>query len=275
MPIFKSIGLAAGLLFASMAQAGAAEAPTARTVVNAGHKLAFHVIPGHAPVIVLDAGGGLDSSYWADLAPQIAQRTGSEVVTYDRAGMGASDVVPGPWKVAAAVDDLAAVLKAAGATHDIVLVSHSLAGELATYTAIRNPGSLRGVVLVDANVPPFFTDEVVAQMYAAQKPAMDAMAAQPLTPANRQMQQLIPTFVETSHAYHQAVFPKSVPVVVIVSEKTPFGPGPVGDLWKAAQAAFAGEAGNRKLVEAKGSSHDVAHDRPDAILQAILDLSAH
>jgi pimeloyl-ACP methyl ester carboxylesterase len=274
MHMFKSVGLAVALLLASAARVGAAEAPPAQMVTNAGHKLAFHVIAGHSPAIVLDAGGGLDSSYWAKLAPEIARRTGSEVVSYDRAGMGASEEVPGPWQVQAAVDDLAAVLKATGATHDLVLVSHSLAGELATYTAIRHPEWLRGVVLVDANVPPFFTDELVAQMYALQKPHVDALATQPSTPASRQMQQLMPSFVETSHAYHQAVFPKSVPVVVIVSEQTPFGPGPAGDLWKAAQAAFAAEAPNRKLVEAKGSSHDVAQDRPDVIVHAILDLIA-
>jgi pimeloyl-ACP methyl ester carboxylesterase len=222
---------------------------------------------------VLDAGGGLDSSYWAALAPEIARRTGSEVISYDRAGMGASELVPGPWRVQAAVDDLAAVLKATGATHDVILVSHSLAGELATYTAIRNPDRLRGVVFVDANVPPFFTDQLIDQMYAIEKPEIEAMASQPPTQASRQMQQLLPTFVETSKAYHQAVFPKSVPAVVIVSEKTPFGPGPAGDLWKSAQAAFAAEAPNRKLIEAKGSSHDVAHDRPDLIVQAIVDLA--
>lgn len=275
MHMFKSIGLAAALLFASAASACAAEAPAVRMIENAGHKLAFHVIPGRSPAIVLDAGGGLDSSYWTKLAPEIARRTGSEVITYDRAGMGASDYVPGAWKVQAAVDDLAAVLQATGATHDVILVSHSLAGELATYTAIRHPERLRGVVFVDANVPPFFTDELVDQMYAAQKPHIEAMAAEPATPASRQMQQLLPTFVETSRAYHQAVFPKSVPAVVIVSEKTPFESGPPAELWRAAQAAFAAEAANRKLVTAAGSSHDVAHDRPDLIVQAVVDLASH
>lgn len=274
MRMFKSIGLAAILLFASAATACATEPPAAGVVENAGHKLAFHLIPGRSPAIVLDAGGGLDSSYWSALAPEIARRTGSEVITYDRAGMGASDEVPGPWKVRAAVDDLAAVLKATGATHDVVLVSHSLAGELATYTAIDHPEWLRGVVFVDANVPPFFTDEVVAQMYALQKPNVEALAKEPSTPANRQMLQLMPTFVETSHAYHQAVFPKSVPAVVIVSEQTPFGPGPAGDMWTRAQAAFAAEAANRRLVTATGSSHDVAHDRPDVIVQAVSDMLA-
>jgi pimeloyl-ACP methyl ester carboxylesterase len=274
MRIFKFAALAAALVLAAATQAGAAEPSSTRMIENAGHKLAFHVIPGHAPVIVMDSGGGLDSSEWAKLAPEIARRTGSEVITYDRAGMGESEVVPGPWRVQAAVDDLVAGLHALGATHDIILVSHSLAGEIATYTAIRHPDWIRGVVYVDANVPPFFTDEVIAQQYAAWKPHVDELAKQPATPQSRQLLQLFPSFVETSRAYHRAALPKSVPCVVIVSEKTPFGPGPAGEQWKAAQAAFAAEAPNRTLVQAAGSSHDVAEDRPDLIVQAVLDLIA-
>ena len=123
--------------------------------IAAAHRLAFHVTPGHLPAIVLDAGGGLDSSYWAKLVPQLAKDTGSEVITYDRAGIGASDEVPGPWKVQDAVSDLAAGLRALGATHDVVLVSHSLAGEIATYFVRDNPGWVSGAVLVDASLPVF------------------------------------------------------------------------------------------------------------------------
>lgn len=57
-------------------------------VSNGDHKLAFTVYPGQAPVIVLDAGGGHDSTYWAGFAPDLAERTGSKVITYDRASMG-------------------------------------------------------------------------------------------------------------------------------------------------------------------------------------------
>ncbi|MFJ2581493.1 alpha/beta fold hydrolase [Kitasatospora aureofaciens] len=122
----------------------AGQAPTAgsdaRTVSNNGHRLAFHVTPGHLPAIVLDAGGGQDSSYWKDLVPALAKETGSEIITYDRSGLGASAEVAGPWRVDNAVSDLAAVLTAAGATHNVVLASHSEAGEIATYFVRSHPG---------------------------------------------------------------------------------------------------------------------------------------
>jgi len=81
-----------------------AQAPvglSTRDVVVDDHHLAFHVLPGRLPALVLDAGGGADSSYWNSILPDLAKRTGSEIITYDRAGFGASDEAPLPigWRM--------------------------------------------------------------------------------------------------------------------------------------------------------------------------------
>jgi pimeloyl-ACP methyl ester carboxylesterase len=59
-----------------------------------------------------------------------------------------------------------------------------------------------------------------------------------------------------------------------VSQKTPFEEPADAQWWKDAHAQFAKRAPNRRVVTAAGSSHDVAHDRPDVILSAIADLTA-
>lgn len=89
-----------------------------------GRQLAFHVTPGHLPTIVLDAGGGEDSSFWKELAPRFSQETGTLIITYDRPGLGDSDEIPGPWDVHSAVSDLQAGLRQLGVTREVVLVSH-------------------------------------------------------------------------------------------------------------------------------------------------------
>jgi pimeloyl-ACP methyl ester carboxylesterase len=276
MGLLKSICAAAVLALATAAHAGAADAPAAtRMIVNAGHKLAFHVIPGRSPAIVLDAGGGLDSSYWAALAPEIARRTGSKVITYDRAGMGASEEVKGPWNLDAATDDLAAGLKTLGATRDVILVSHSIAGEVATYLAIRHPSWLKGVVMVDANVPDFYTEDLIKGMSAAYAPLIANLKTAPPSATNRQLLAVSESFEETSRAFHKAVWPASVPAIVIVAEQTPFAEDPaVAELWREAHRQFVKGAANRTYVTAEKSSHDVVHDRPDVIVKAILDLAA-
>jgi pimeloyl-ACP methyl ester carboxylesterase len=239
-----------------------------------GHKIAFHVTPGHGPTIVLDAGGGLDSSYWDTVVPDLAQRTGSEVITYDRAGFGASDDVSGAWNVHSATRDLAVGLEKLHATRRVMLVSHSIAGEIATYLVGQHPKWFVGAVLVDANVPDFFTDEEITKMMAIYAPILAATRAVPPSKPGRQLLAVAESFVETSREFHGVTWPASVPAIVIVSEKTPFDAPADAQWWKDAHAQFARRAPNRRLVNAAGSSHDVAHDRPDVILSAISDLAA-
>lgn len=68
----------------------ASSAPVAglHMISNNGHRLAFYVTPGRSPAIVLDSGGGGDHTQWKDVVPQLWEATGSQIITYDRAGLG-------------------------------------------------------------------------------------------------------------------------------------------------------------------------------------------
>ncbi|MGW3668735.1 alpha/beta fold hydrolase [Streptomyces sp. NPDC005141] len=261
----------------SSASPGAGQAGEAKLhmIDNGGHRLAFHVTQGHGSTIVLDSGGGEDSSYWKDLVPKLHAATGATVITYDRAGLGKSDVVPGPWKVESAVSDLKSGLQQLGVTKNVTLVSHSQAGEVATYLAKDNPTMLAGAVLVDANLPPLFTDEEIARLVAVSRPQVDAAKKAPDEPRNRQLISTAESFVSTNKAYHKVTWPEAVPATVIVSEKTPFDGSPEdAQRWRDAAASFVQDGPHRTLVTAKGSSHDVPKDRPDLVLKAIESMVA-
>lgn len=244
-------------------------------IENDGHRLAFYVMRGDSSTIVLDSGGGESSSQWRDIVPRLHAATRATVITYDRAGLGKSDVVPGPWKVESAVGDLKAGLKQLGVTKDVILVSHSQGGEIANHLAQDNPEMLSGAVLVDANLPQFFTDEQIPRLVAAGRPAVDAAKKDPAKPENRQLIATAEGFAAAHRAFHEVTWPGSVPVTVIVSEKTPFDGSPVdARRWRDAAASFVQAAPNRKLVTAEGTSHDVPAERPDLVLQEIEDMFA-
>ncbi|MFC5673842.1 alpha/beta fold hydrolase [Streptomyces incanus] len=255
--------------------AGRPGASKLHMITNDGHRLAFHVTQGNGHTIVLDSGGGEDSSYWKDLVPKLHADTGATVITYDRAGMGKSDVVPGPWKVESAVSDLRSGLEQLGVTKNVILVSHSQAGEIANYFAKENPKTLSGAVLVDANLPPFFTDEEIARLVAVSQPQIDAAKKDPDKPQNRQLISTAENFVPAHKAFHKVTWPDAVPATVIVSGKTPLDGSPVdAQRWRDAAASFAQDGPNRTLVTAKGSSHEVPKDRPDLVLKEIEDMVA-
>ncbi|MFG2662282.1 alpha/beta fold hydrolase [Streptomyces sp. NPDC048425] len=244
-------------------------------ITNDGHRLAFHVTQGNGHTIVLDSGGGEDSSQWKGLVPELHANTGATVITYDRAGLGKSDAVPGPWKVESAVGDLKSGLEQLGVTKNVTLVFHSQAGEVANYFAKENPKMLSGAVLVDANLPPFFTDEEIPRLVAATQPQVDAAKKNPDKPENRQLISTAEGFTPAHKAFHKVTWPNSVPATVMVSEKTPFDGSPVdAQRWHTAAAAFAQDGPNRTLVTVTGSSHEVPKDRPDLVLKEIEDMVA-
>ncbi|MGI5190867.1 alpha/beta fold hydrolase [Promicromonospora sp. CA-289599] len=247
-----------------------ADAATHMVDAGAGRSLAFHVTPGGPPAIVLDSGGGMDSSYWDDLVPQLAAATGSTIITYDRAGLGDSDEVPGAWDPQSAADDLETGLRALDVTQDVVLVAHSQAGEVATYFTRANPQLVSGAVLVDANLPQLYTDETIARLIALGTPQVEAAKADPSTKQNRQLIATAENYAPMHQAYHQVTWPDDVPVTVIVAEKTPFDGLPKdAQRWRDAAAAFVAAGPDRTLVTAEGSSHDVPIDRPDIVLAEI------
>jgi pimeloyl-ACP methyl ester carboxylesterase len=254
---------------------GEADKVTRHMIDNNGHRVAFYVTEGHGPAIVLDAGGGEDASYWKDLVAKLHAATGAKIITYDRAGLGRSEPVPGPWDVASAVSDLQAGLRRLGVREDVILVAHSQAGEIATYFVRENPEAVSGAVLVDAGLPPLYTDEEIARIVAANRPAVEAAKKAPSKPANRQLIAIAESYVPMHKAYHEVSWPDAVPATVIVSEKTPFTGSPLdARRWRDAAVSFARGGPNRTLVTAKGSSHDVPKDRPALVLEEIEKMAA-
>lgn len=254
------------------ASASAAPKTSLHMVGANGHKLAFYVTPGTLPAIVLDAGGGLDASEWKKVAPRLAAKTGSEVITYDRAGAGKSDDVDGPWRAPEAASDLAAGLTKLGVTKHVVLVSHSLAGEIATYFVRDHPDWVDGAVLVDANLPQFFTDSETARIVAANQKQIDKLKKAPSTRKTRQLLAEADNYGPVHRAYHKLTWPATVPATAIVSAKTPFPTPQDAQAWRDAQQKFADAAPNRNLVVADHSSHMVPTDHPDVIINAVQDM---
>lgn len=102
---------------------------------------------GSGPPVVLEIGagaGGVD--YWGPLETQLA--TTNTVITYDRAGMGGSDRIPGGPTLSSWTSDLRAVVDAV-AGGPATLVGWSLGGVIALGFALEHPALTAGAVFVD------------------------------------------------------------------------------------------------------------------------------
>ncbi len=99
------------------------------------------------PVVILEAGSTDCSLSWAFVQSNVSPFT--RVCSYDRAGYGWSDPVPGPVSAGAVNGRLHTLLQAADIPPPYVMAGHSLGGEYVRSYAHRYPNEVAGLVLVD------------------------------------------------------------------------------------------------------------------------------
>lgn len=102
------------------------------------------------PTVVLENGLGSGAGGWGFVLPELAERT--RVCAYDRAGIGRSDSAP-RRPVSGYVEELRALLAAAGERPPWVLVGMSLGGTHVRVFTARHPDEVAGLVFVDAYMP--------------------------------------------------------------------------------------------------------------------------
>src|SRR5205085_1933646 len=140
----------AGLLYQGLAMHRDARwyPPLGRFVAVHGRKMHLICMGQGQPAVVLDSGLSGSALDWSRVQPVVASFT--QVCAYDRAGCGWSDPGPRPRTSQQIVDDLHALLQAAGIEPPYVLVGHSCGGLNVRVYAHRYPDEVAGLVLVDA-----------------------------------------------------------------------------------------------------------------------------
>jgi pimeloyl-ACP methyl ester carboxylesterase len=88
---------------------------------------------------------------WSNLQRELAQSY--RVISYDRAGLGWSDLGPMPRTADRIVDELHALLQEAAIAPPYILVGHSFAGLTMPLFAAKFPDETAGMVLVDPVAP--------------------------------------------------------------------------------------------------------------------------
>jgi len=228
-----------------------------------GTHLHFRVAPGCGVTILLEAGGGLDSSQWTSLQQQLSDATGAAVVSYDRAGFGASDLPPGAYSLEDQVSWLRHGLQKLHTPKDIVLVSHSYGAFLSQLYAKEEPRATKAIVLIDPNTVTFIDSIGGPQNIPIAIPA-DMPRKQALATARMR-----DSMFESAEAVRKAPLPTTIPVTVIAAGKRWLPTDEWNDKFDAARKAIVSGAPNRHLVVADDSGHMITQERPDVVLSTV------
>ena len=99
------------------------------------------------PTVVLVSGFGAQQSYWNTVVPDLAAKT--TVVTFDRAGIGDSEIGNLPTHGLQSAKDLYSILKQLGTPKPYILVGHSYGGDVVRIFASLYPDCMGGLILED------------------------------------------------------------------------------------------------------------------------------
>ena len=279
-------------------------APPGRLVDVGGYRLHLYCVGGGSPTVILEAGGGNPWLAWYKVQPRVAIFT--RVCSYDRAGLGWSDPSPNPPTAIEIATELHALLGKAGIAAPYILVGHSLGGMYVRMFQSRYPGEVVGMVLVDsshpdqdARFPPeakklsALSRKLLAAMQLLRPfgvPRLLASRAAPVEVRPEYSAVLCrPSFLAVTRAEAAAVDENSaevrrlrslgdLPLVVLSHDpaKVQFPNNltePVNRAWGEMQEELAHLSSNGSHVVIKGAGHDIEIDKPDAVVDAIREVT--
>ncbi|HVH87517.1 MAG TPA: alpha/beta hydrolase [Terriglobales bacterium] len=126
--------------------------PAPGRLVNVhGHQLHLYELGSGSPTVVLESGISASSLNWRTVQSEIAKFT--RVCSYDRAGLGWSELCNQPCTPRLLANQLHSLLHTAGAPPPYLLVGHSFGGLIVRAFAALFPQETSGIVLVDALDP--------------------------------------------------------------------------------------------------------------------------
>ncbi len=242
-----------------------------------GRKLDCCVYGKGAPTVVLVSGLEAPQAYWNSVIPELAART--TVVTYDRAGVGKSEIGDLPTHGERSARDLQALLDKLNVPKPYILVGHSYGGNVVRLFASMDPEDMGGLILEDTQ-----HEDVLVELRKILKgkdlEAFDRLMTDrfrtpedPKTEADyreitreqlRESQPLprIPFVVLTSSGRAEAMRP-------IFSDEA------IGEIAKSDRALNKKLAalipGGRQII-VEGTGHDVHVDKPEALIVPLLEM---
>lgn len=246
------------------------------TMITVGeNRLHFQIIEGGSPTILLEAGGGMDLTEWADLAPRLARETGATVVSYDRAGFGKSDLPETPCDMKVEAAWLWNALGQLDLDKNIVLVGHSYGGWMIRMEASMYPDDVRGIVFVDP-----FSVEFVAILgveYLDNHPMMgklpfDTSDPEKLTRQQRALMRMVGDGLGPKmEIMKETTIPEGIPVVIITSGLQTLPTTEEQEAWDAALEQMAASIDGAVLITAEESNHMIPWNQPDIVVDAVTE----
>jgi pimeloyl-ACP methyl ester carboxylesterase len=198
------------------------------------------------PTLLLEAGGGADSSHWGGFPAQLAMETGATVIAYDRAGFGRSPLPDRPYNIEQEVTAIHAALVALDLDSRVLLIGHSFGGFLIQIYTSLWPGTVQGLLFLDPNTP--------AVMHAGGSEIFKPIT-NPETPKQRSLARVDAAGRAPHIDAYRAQLPLDIPLIVLSAETPPFSTPRQQELFRLAHQLLAASVTDGQRVVLPHTTH--------------------
>ena len=229
-----------------------------------GHELEIATGGTAGPAtVVFESGLGEDWTHWDQVASKVAQHT--QIFAYSRPGYGASGPATTPRDPKQIADELRTLLTEQGYAPPYVLVGHSMGGGYVELFAKAYPDEVAGVVLVDPRHRDFLATCEAAHLDQCGIPEPMLLMQNASTIGEYHGYALAHDQMAAAGAFG------TYPVRVLTATEHP-GSKAREQLWESMLGSLAAEAVNGQQIIVQGAGHHIQLDRPDVVVQTILDV---
>jgi pimeloyl-ACP methyl ester carboxylesterase len=232
-----------------------------------GHHLHMLIAGKGNPTVVLEAGLGDTMESWAKVQPEVAAFT--QVVAYDRAGLGQSEPGLKPRTARQIANELHTALRNLGLAPPYVLVGHSAGGLYIRVFASMYPKEVAGMVFVDSTPEDFFEHLKAIQTPEEQKKFEEKMQDYAAKASEGRRDEWTSLDVDLQQARAALPLP-NVPIILLTGMGNEPDKSPEAkQLWLRLHNEWLKQLPNAKHIITDKSGHYIQVEEPGLVIDAI------
>jgi pimeloyl-ACP methyl ester carboxylesterase len=259
---FNQLGNALPLTFKRLGLSGAApRVLELRKVEVDGHNLNLLVGGTGSPAVIFEGGFGAGIASWSTVQKEVASF--AQTVSYDRAGLGQSELGPKPRSAKRIASELHSALEKAGVKPPYVLVGHSLGGIFVRVFADLYPKEVVSIVLIDPSQETF--DEWLRTHQPEREKSVKDQIAKAPEGIRAERDALDITYAEV----RVAKLPSAISVTLISATEDEAMPAEARRVWIEKHKEWISKIPNAKHIIAEKSGHFIQAQQPALVIDVI------
>lgn len=249
-----------------------------------GYEIEYRIRGSGGPVVVFINGGTAPMEYWDPVTDRLSAR--ATVITYERAGHGRSEMGREPRHALNVAEELRALLSNLGVTDSFFLVAHSAGCLYARVFVSRFPEGIKGVLLMEPGDKEFLDAFGVLHLSGIEGREWTDLWSRTWTRLAQGEGGFAKEVQEKDETIRQMLgltFPQEIPLTIVsaLDRSRPdwfladFSPKVVEEFYRQKvvyHQTLARSSTEGLQVPVDDATHVVHEDRPDLVLELILEM---